>query len=51
MEEGKACIGLWSGNLSVRDHWGDPDIEGRKILRWMFRKLDVGFGLDWAGSA
>jgi hypothetical protein len=28
-----------------RDHWGDPDVDGRIILRWIFRK---GFrGMDW----
>jgi hypothetical protein len=25
---------------------GDPDIYGRIILRWLFRKWDVG-GMDW----
>jgi len=25
---------------------GDPDIDGRIILRWIFRKWDVG-GMDW----
>ena len=25
-----------------RDHLGDPDIDGRTILRWIFRKWDVG---------
>jgi hypothetical protein len=29
-----------------RDHWGDPDVDVRKILRWIFRKWDVGYGLD-----
>jgi hypothetical protein len=33
------CItGFWWGNLRERDHWGDPDVEGRIILRWIFRK-------------
>jgi hypothetical protein len=29
--------------------WGDPDVDGRIILRWMFRKLEgvVGTGLSW----
>jgi len=25
---------------------GDPDVDGRLILRWIFRKWDVG-GMDW----
>jgi hypothetical protein len=29
-------------NLRVRDHLGDPCIGGRIILRWIFRKWDVG---------
>jgi hypothetical protein len=36
------------GNLRERDHWEDPCIGGRIILRWIFRKWDVrvwtGFG-------
>jgi hypothetical protein len=35
------------GNLRERDHWGDPGINGRKILRWICRKWDVGI---WTGS-
>jgi hypothetical protein len=39
---------LW-GNLGERDHLEDPDIDGRIILRWIFRKLDVEAwsGLIW----
>ena len=33
------------------DHLGDPGVDGRIILRWIFRKLDVGgYGLDRGGS-
>jgi hypothetical protein len=46
----KACTGFWWENLRERDHWGHPGVDGRIILRWIFRKWDVGYGLDWAGS-
>jgi hypothetical protein len=35
---GELCTGFWGGNLRERDHWGDPDVDGRIILRWNFRK-------------
>jgi hypothetical protein len=44
------CTGFWWGKLRERDHWGDPGTDGRIILRWIFRKWDVGYGLDQAGS-
>jgi hypothetical protein len=37
---------LWWGDLRERDQWGDPDVDGRIILRWIFRK----WGLDGVGS-
>jgi hypothetical protein len=33
--------GFWWGNSRVRDHLGDPGIDGKIILRWIFRKWDV----------
>ena len=32
-----------------RGHWGNQDVDGRIILRWIFRKLDgvVGTGWSW----
>jgi len=47
---GEAYTGFWWGNVRERDHLGDPDIEGKIISRWKFRKWDVGYGLDRAGS-
>jgi hypothetical protein len=47
---GEVCTGFWWGNLRERDHWGDPDIYGRIILRWIFRKWEGGCG-DWMESA
>jgi hypothetical protein len=34
----ESCIGFCWGNLRERDHWGDPGVDGRIILRWIFRK-------------
>ena len=36
---------MW-GNLRERDHWGDPDVDGRIILRWIFGKWEEVVG-DW----
>jgi len=32
------------------DHLGDPGVDGRIILRWIFRKWDVGYELNRVGS-
>jgi hypothetical protein len=39
---------LW-GNLKEDDHWRDSGADGRIILRWIFRKWDVGVrtGSSW----
>jgi hypothetical protein len=34
----EACTGFWWGNMRERDHWGDPGVDGRIILRWIFKK-------------
>jgi hypothetical protein len=39
--------GFWWGNLRERHHLGDADLDGRIILRWIFRKWEVG---EWTGS-
>jgi hypothetical protein len=45
----EVCTGCCWGNLRERDHWGDPGVDGRIILGWIFRKWDVmvWIGLGW----
>jgi hypothetical protein len=33
-----------------RDHLGDPGVDGKILIRWIFRKWDVGYELNQAGS-
>jgi hypothetical protein len=49
MGRGEAYSAFCWGNLREKYHWGDPGIDGRIILRWIFRKWDVGVwtGLSW----
>jgi len=35
------------GKTEIRDHLGDTGVDGRIILRWIFRKCDMGV---WVGS-
>jgi len=44
---GEAYTGIWWGNLRERDYSEDPGVNGRIILRWIFRKWVVG---AWTGS-
>jgi hypothetical protein len=41
MGRGEVYTGFWWGNMKERDHLGDPRVDGRTILRWIFKKWDV----------
>jgi hypothetical protein len=41
MGRGEAYTGFWCGSLRERDDLGDPGVDGRIILRLIFRKWDV----------
>ena len=45
---GEVCTGFWWGNRRERDHWGDPGVDGRIILRWIFRKWEGVMGIGWS---
>jgi hypothetical protein len=49
MEEGRSITGFWWEDLRERDHWEDPGLDVRMILRWIFRKRDIGVwtGFSW----
>jgi hypothetical protein len=45
--EGRSvCTVLFLKNLREGDHLGDPGLDVRTIFRRIFRKWDVGYGLD-----
>jgi hypothetical protein len=37
---GEVHTGFWWGNLMERDHLEDPGVDGRIILKWLFKKWD-----------
>ena len=49
MGRGEAYTGFWWEDPREKDHLGDSGVDGRKKLRWIFRKWDVGAwtGLSW----
>jgi len=40
--------GFWWGNWWERNHWKDPGVDGKIVLRRIFRKWNRGSGgMDW----
>ena len=50
MGRGEAYAGFCWVNLRSKDHMEDSGLDGRNIFRWIFRKWDVGYGMDRAGT-
>jgi len=42
MGERRVVYRVLVGKLEGNNHFGDPFVDGRIILRWIFRKWDVG---------
>jgi len=49
MGRGEVHTGFWWGNPREREQLEDPAVDGRILLRWIFRKLDG--GKDWIDLA
>ena len=41
LRKGEVCTRFWCGNMRERDHWGDQEVDGRIILRWILRKMEL----------
>ena len=48
MGEGRGVHRVLVGKPEGRDHWGDPDVYGRIIGRWIFRKLQGVVRTRWS---
>ena len=49
MGDGRGVHRVLIGKPEGKNHWGDPDVDGRIILRWIFGKWEgvVGTGWSW----
>jgi hypothetical protein len=43
---GEMNAGFWWGEMREGNHLEDPGIDGRIILKWIFKKWDGGHGLN-----
>ena len=42
------CAQGFGGKTEGKSHWGDQDLDGRIILRWIFRKWEGVVGTGWS---
>jgi len=47
MEERRGLYRVLAGKSEGKNHLGDPGVDGRIILRWIFKQWGVGV---WTGS-
>ena len=47
MEEGRDVHKVLVGKPEGKSHWGDQDVDGRIILRWIFRKWEGVVRTGW----
>jgi hypothetical protein len=48
MGEERGVHRMLRGKPEGKSHWKDPDVDGRIILRWIFRKLEGVGGTGWS---
>jgi hypothetical protein len=48
MGKSEVHTGFWWGDLRESAHFGDPGVDGRIILKWIFKKCNGAWtGLSW----
>ena len=47
MGEDRGVHRVLVGRMRARGHWGDQDVDGRIILRWIFNKSEGVVGTGW----
>jgi hypothetical protein len=47
MGQGRGVYRVLVGKPEERDHWEGPDVDGITILKWIFRKWDLGLWTEF----